>query len=64
MARRPPPQPLDELQRYSIDETLQYLRTSRGKLYQRIATGELRTITEGKRRYVPGTEIARLSRVA
>ncbi len=62
--RSMPQQPLDPLQRYSVNETIQYLRTSRAKLYQRIAAGGLRTITEGKRRYIPGSEIARLSRVA
>ena len=50
--------PLDPAQRYSIDEANAYLRQSRAKTYKDIAAGKLRTILDGKRRYVPGTEIA------
>lgn len=32
-------------------------------VYKLIAAGELKSIKEGKRRYIPGSEIARLSRV-
>lgn len=54
--------PLDERQRYSVPEAIAYLRTSRQTLYNLIAAGDIETITQGKRRYVPGREIARLSR--
>ena len=55
--------PLDERQRYEVHEALAYLRTSRKSFYQLVADGRIRTITEGRRRYVPGSEIARLSSV-
>ena len=63
--------PLDPAQRYTIAEAIRYLRTSRKSIYEAIATGDLKTIAEGSRRtkrgqlagrrYVPGSEIARLS---
>jgi excisionase family DNA binding protein len=53
--------PLDERQRYEVNEALAYLRTSRKSFYELVADGRIRTITEGRRRYVPGSEIARLS---
>jgi len=60
---RPELPPLDQAQRYTIDEAIAYLRSSRKTLYNDIAAGLLATIKEGKRRYVPGSEIARRSRV-
>lgn len=54
-------QPLDAQQRYEIPECLAYLRTSRARLYQRIAAGEIRVLKDGKRTYIPGTELIRLS---
>jgi excisionase family DNA binding protein len=56
--------PLDVAQRYSTREACAYLRTSNATLYNLIAAGELRVIREGKRTYVPGTEIARRSTLA
>lgn len=53
--------PLDVRQRYTIEEAIRYLRTSRKTLYDDIAIGRIATITQGRRRYVPGSEIARLS---
>ena len=53
--------PLDQAQRYTIPEALTYLRTSRGTIYHLIAEGSLRVIREGRRTYVPGSEIARRS---
>lgn len=53
--------PLDLAQRYSIPEAIRYLRSSRKTIYDDIAAGKLATIKEGKRRYVPGSEIARRS---
>jgi excisionase family DNA binding protein len=54
--------PLDYAQRYSIDEAIAYLRSSRSTVYEDIAEGRLATIKEGRRRFVPGSEIARRSR--
>ncbi len=53
---------LDESQRYSVSEAAAYLRVSRPTVYKMIAEGRLESICEGSRRFVPGTEIARLSR--
>lgn len=55
--------PLDQMQRYTIEEAIAYLRTSRASIYNLINAGELRVLKEGKRTYVPGSEIARRSRV-
>lgn len=54
---------LDERQRYSVPEAIAYLRTSRRSIYALIGSGSLRVLKEGRRTYVPGSEIARLSRV-
>jgi hypothetical protein len=57
--------PLDPLQRYSVDEALSYLRTSRQSFYSKLVnTGRIVLIREAGRRFVPGAEIARLSRPA
>lgn len=55
--------PLDKLQRYTIPESAQYWRCSRAYVYQLIARGEIRILKDGKRSYVPGSEIARRSAV-
>lgn len=52
---------LDPLQRYDINETSLYLRVSRSKIYEDINAGTLRTIKDGARVYVPGSEIIRRS---
>ncbi|MGB7216519.1 MAG: helix-turn-helix domain-containing protein [Gammaproteobacteria bacterium] len=49
---------LDPRQRYTIDEAARYLRVSRAYLYRLISSGEIRTIVDGRRRYVPGSAIA------
>jgi excisionase family DNA binding protein len=54
---------LDEKQRYTVDESLEYLRLSRARLYEKIQAGELTAIKDGRRTFIPGSEIARLSRV-
>ena len=64
MKSRPVLPPLDIAQRYSIDETIAYLRSSRKTVFEDIREGRLATIKEGKRRFVPGSEIARRSRLA
>jgi hypothetical protein len=55
--------PLDEKQRYEIPEACKYLRQSRAKTYNDVKAGRLRVIKDGARTYVPGSEIARKSRV-
>lgn len=52
---------LDELQRYTIEETCAFLRQSRQKTYDDINKGLLTVIKDGRRTYVPGSEIARRS---
>lgn len=54
--------PLDAAQRYTIDEACTYLRTSRARLYAKVRAGELRVIKDGRRSYVPGTELISQSR--
>lgn len=55
--------PLDIVQRYEIDDACGYLKQSRGKTYKDIAAGRLKIIKDGRRTYVPGSEIARVSAV-
>jgi excisionase family DNA binding protein len=55
--------PLDERQRYTVDESLEYLRLSRARLYEKLQAGEIIAIKDGRRTFIPGSEIARLSRV-
>jgi len=61
MKTRPALPPLDERQRYSIEEAIAYLRSSRKTLFDDIKNGRLTTIKEGKRRFVSGSEIVRRS---
>ena len=63
MKVRPTLPPLDLAQRYSIEESIAYLRSSRKTVFDDIREGRLATIKEGKRRFIPGSEIARRSRV-
>ena len=62
-AKGKPLDPLDPLRRYPIGQAMAYLSTSRASIYKLILRGHIKTITEAKRRYVPGSEIARLSSV-
>lgn len=55
--------PLDQAQRYTVDEALAYLRMSRARLYEKIAAGDITVIKDGRRTYLPGSEIARVSGV-
>lgn len=79
--------PLDPAQRYTIEDAIRYLKTSRATIYKWIKSGELKTIEAGERpflsttrkgeasrshhvgrkvaarRWVPGSEIARLCAV-
>lgn len=51
----------DPRQRYSVVETLSLLRTSRRSFYRMLREGHVRVIKQGRRTFVPGAEIARLS---
>jgi excisionase family DNA binding protein len=53
--------PLDPRQRYTPEEAAAYLRMSRKRVFDDIREGRLNSLKEGKRRYIPGTEIARRS---
>lgn len=62
MSRKSTPiAPLDERQRYSIDEACGYLRISRDYLYDLIREGAIQTIRDGRRQFIPGTVIAKRS---
>jgi hypothetical protein len=63
MKSRPSLAPLDQAQRYSIEETIAYLRSSRKTVFDDIREGRLASIKEGKRRFIPGSEIVRRSRL-
>lgn len=63
-ANNAPLPPLDPLRRYDVPTTLAYLDISRKTLYDDIKAGKLAIIKHGRRTYVPGSEIARLSRVS
>lgn len=54
---------LDTNRRYPIGEAERYLGISHQSVYNLIASGKLKTIKEGRRRFVPGAELARLSAV-
>lgn len=58
-----PPPVLDPGQRYSVPEAIAVLRTSRASLYKLIRAGALHPIKQGRRTYISGVEIARLSAV-
>ena len=55
--------PLDPLRRYTVEDAMRYLGISRFTLYADIRENRIQTIKDRKRRFVPGSEIARLSRV-
>lgn len=56
-----PPVTVDANQRYSIYESCATLRVCRAQIYRDIRNGMLRTIREGKRQFVPGSELIRRS---
>lgn len=55
--------PLDLNQRYSVSEALMYLRISKPTFYRLVKDGQLPTIEEYGRRFVPGSVIAQRSRL-
>jgi hypothetical protein len=56
-----PPIQIDPNQRYSLAETWATLRQSPAKTYVDIRHGKIKVIREGRRTYVPGSELIRLS---
>jgi hypothetical protein len=57
------PPTLDQSQRFIVDEAARYLRIAASTTWLRIREGKIQVIREGGRTFVPGTEIARLSRL-
>lgn len=55
--------PVDMSQRYTIAEAIAYLRISHATVYKEINAGRIKVLKQGKRTFVPGSEIARLSRL-
>lgn len=53
--------PVDPRQRYTLDEAAEYLRVSKTRLYEYMRAKTIAVIVDGKRTYVPGAEIERLS---
>jgi excisionase family DNA binding protein len=58
---RPVLPPIDASQRYSPEEAADYLRTSRWSVFKDLREGRLRAIREGRRTFIPGSEIIRRS---
>jgi len=56
--------PVDVAQRYTIAEATCYLRISNASIYKEINARRLRVLKLGRRTFVPGSEIARVSRLA
>jgi prophage regulatory protein len=54
---------VDVAQRYTIAEATSYLRISHASVYKEINAGRIKVLKQGKRTFVPGSEIARLSRL-
>jgi excisionase family DNA binding protein len=55
--------PLETLRRYPVEIAAAYFGVSRAHLFKRIKNGEIATIRDGRRVFVPGSEIARLSKL-
>jgi excisionase family DNA binding protein len=53
--------PLDKQRRYTVEQALLYLSTSRVTLYKLIHAKKIKAIKEGRRTYIPGSEIVRVS---
>ncbi len=56
--------PVDSNRRYPIIPASKLLAQSRAKTYKDIANGTLRVIRDGRRVYIPGSEIIRRSTLA
>jgi hypothetical protein len=55
---------VDPNQRYTLQIAVALLRQSMSKTHKEIRAGSLRVIRDGKRVYIPGTEIIRRSTLA
>lgn len=53
--------PLDVNQRYTIPQAAKYLKISRAYVYRLIEKGEIKTLVDGRRRFISGSEIAKRS---
>jgi excisionase family DNA binding protein len=53
---------VDVNRRYPIPVACELLYISRARLYEKIARGEIVATKDGRRTFIPGSEIARLSR--
>ncbi len=51
--------PIQSDRRYSIALALRYEGVCRATFYKELAAGNIKTITVGKRRFVPGSELLR-----
>ena len=58
---RPALPQVDSRQRYTPEEAADYLRSSRWSVFKDLKEGRLRAIREGRRTFIPGTEIIRRS---
>lgn len=58
----PPLPPFDERLRYRVDVAARYLYQSRATTWADVRDGRLQVIREGKRTFIPGSEIVRRSR--
>ena len=54
-------QPLDPQQRYTVQEVIAYLRSSRKTFYDDVKAGRIRLIKDGRRSYIHGSELIRRS---
>jgi hypothetical protein len=57
MNPRPLLPPLDPHQRYSINEAIAYLRSSRYSVYRDVKAGRLPLLKDGRRSYIPGAAL-------
>jgi hypothetical protein len=56
--------PLEPHRRYTIPDASALLSQSRAKTFADLRDGKLASIRDGRRRYIPGTEIIRRSTLA
>jgi hypothetical protein len=56
-----PPAIIDSNQRYELAEVHAVLRQSHTKTFADIKAGRMQTLTDGRRRYVLGSELIRIS---
>jgi len=56
-----PTDPVNPSCRYDVDTAMAYLGISRSRFYAKVRAGELAIVRDGRRTFVCGAEIARLS---